>query len=291
MLKFFYFALIALAGVMLLMIAARDGATDAPAPHDPGRIVSLAPAITETLYALGLGDRVVGVTQFCAWPPEARQKPKVGGFREVNLEAIARAGADLVILPHDMAHFSKAIEALGIPVLLFDYQSPAAFLASAAAIGRVCGREKEAAALADAFASAAAPVAGEPRPSVLFALINPEDYQRPVSEMTVIGSDGFYNGVIAAAGGRNAYAGATPFPRLSLEAVLALDPDVIVVGAPDLADPEQLARRWRAIGRLKGTVGDRLLILNDAADTVPGPRSLATIEKIARAVRAARQGS
>lgn len=276
-------------GLLILLEARTDKAVGLPV-HNPQRIASLAPAITETLYALGLGDRVCGVTQFCDWPPEASQKPKIGGFREVNLEAIARTGADLVILPKDMAHFQKSIEDLGIPVRLFNYESLPGFLEDMQAIGRICGHSSEAETLANAFAGATNPETGGDKPSVLFVLLNPDEYRKPVGEMTIIGADGFYNGIIAAAGGRNAYTDSTPFPRLSLEAVLSLDPDVIVIGAPEISDPETLAQRWRAIGQLKGTRGKRLLILNDPADTVPGPRSLATIRKIAEAVSASREG-
>lgn len=271
----------------LLFGVSRYGASTGSLPAgQPQKIVSLAPAITETLYALGLGDKVAGVTEFCAWPPEAASKPKTGGFREVNLEAIAQTGADLVVLPHDMAHFKKAIEDMGIAVMLFDYQSLPAYLGASSKLGALCGARGQAADFVAQFDSAKPEKASGQRPAVLFALLNPDEYDAPIREMTVIGADGFYNDVIEAAGGRNAYAGKTPFPRMSLEAIIALDPDVIVVGAPELAKPERLAARWREIGHLKGARDGRLLLLTDPGDTIPGPRSLGTISKLAQTIAA-----
>lgn len=285
--KIYCVCALAIVGLILFALATQKGEKPATPQGSPQRIVSLAPAITETLYALNLGDNVAGVTEFCAWPPEAAQKPKTGGFREVNLEAIARSGADLAILPADMDHFKDSIEAMGIPVMLFDYSSLASFLGAVKELGALCGRESEAAALTAEFAKATRKLEKEKIPRVLFALLNPDEYNRPIREMTVIGAEGFYSGLIEAAGGRNAYTGKTPFPRMSLESVIAMNPDVIVVGAPELADREQLERRWREIGQLDGVKGERLLVLTDPGDTIPGPRSLSTLKKIAHAIEAA----
>lgn len=120
---------------------------------------------------------------------------------------------------------------------------------------------------------------------MLFALLNPDEYDRPLAEMTIIGADKFYNEIIEAAGGQNAYSGAAPFPRLSLESVIAMNPDVIVVGAPKLADATKLEKSWRDIGHLKGVEGKRLLILNDPGDTIPGPRSLETLKKLGQVMQ------
>lgn len=279
---FFICGALVLAGILF---AISGHSPHTPLRQDPQKIVSLAPAITETLYALDLGDRVAGVTEFCAFPPEASQKTKVGGFMEVNPEAMARAGADLAILPADMAHFRKSIEDLGIPVMLFDYRSLHGFLDSAKALGKATGKDEEAARLAQDFSDAFLGSKPEKRPTVLFALLNPDEYDRPLAEMTIIGADKFYNEIIEAAGGQNAYSGAAPFPRLSLESVIAMNPDVIVVGAPKLADATKLEKSWRDIGHLKGVEGKRLLILNDPGDTIPGPRSLETLKKLGQVMQ------
>lgn len=277
--------------VLMLWTLSHHG-TEAPstAPHNQMRIVSLAPAITETLFALGLAEQVVGVTQFCEWPPEASRKAKVGGFREVNLEAIARTKADMVILPRDMAHFKQSVEDLGIRVMLFDYSSLTSFLRDVRALGKATGREEKALALADSFERAMKTKNAQNRPKILFVILAPDECERPVTEMTIIGSDAFYNELIGAAGGQNAYAGATPFPRISLEALISINPDIIVIGAPGVRDTARLEKRWREIGHLQGVKGNRLVILNDAGDTIPGPRALDTLKKIEKAILSMNSG-
>ena len=90
-------------GFGLLLLAAALSAAS------PQRIVSTAPSITELLYALGLGDRVVGVTRFCRYPPEARWKPKIGDYTSPNLEAIAALRPDLVIVQTNPVHLADRL--------------------------------------------------------------------------------------------------------------------------------------------------------------------------------------
>lgn len=278
---------------LLLAIFAAYMATGRRSSALPGgcqRIVSLAPAITDTLYALGTGDRIAAVTRFCKTPPEVAAKPALGGFREVNLEAIARLETDLVILPADMAHYSEDIEALGIPVLLFDYSSLPAFLSSVENLGEECQSDARARRLVEEFTAAVKPENTAHPPTALIVLLNPGEYDSPPSEMTIVGSDEFYNGLIAAAGGRNAYSGAVPFPSISLEALIAMRPDLLVLAAPGIGDPAKLESAWRENGNLQGALPARLLVLTHPSDTVPGPAALATIKKLNRAIRALREG-
>lgn len=286
MFKSFYFGAALIVFYALAALSFRALPQKAGAARNPQRIVSLAPTITETLFALGLGDRVAGLTQFCVFPPEAQARPKVGGFREVNLEAIARTKADLVIMPADMAHFKKLVEDLGIPVLLFKSNSLENYLEDARQLGEITGKQKEAKVLHDNFMKHIKHKKNENAPEILFVISNPGEYDRPLTEMTIIGADEFYNGLIEAAGGQNAYRGATPFPRVSLEAVIAMNPDIIVVSAPGLRDIAVLENKWHEIGHLRGAQAGRLLILSDPGDTIPGPRSLNTLKKLENTIRA-----
>ena len=88
----------------------------------PERIVSTAPSITELLYALGLGNRVVGVTRFCRYPPEAQLKPKIGDYTSPNLEAIAALRPDLVIIQTNPVHLADRLSKLKLHVLEVDQE-------------------------------------------------------------------------------------------------------------------------------------------------------------------------
>lgn len=276
-------------GILLAILSLLLFSSQAKVPEAqqalPQRIVSLAPAITETLYVLGLGDRVAGVTEFCVWPPEARQKPKTGGFRQISLEAIARSRPDLVILPADMGHFKKYIENVGLSVALFDYSSLASYLDSVKEIGRLCGKQEEASQHIAEFRKMMGEADEGWRPAVLLGIASREDAGRPPGDMTIIGADGFYEALIRGAGGRNAYRGSLPYPRISLEAAIGMAPDIIALSVPDAQTGAELEKKWQTAGWLKG----KFLILDDPGDTIPGPRSMATMRKIADAVAAVRE--
>src|SRR5258707_1060445 len=91
------------------------------APSGAARIVSLAPSITETLFELGLGDRVVGVTRYCTFPPEARTKPQVGGYYDPNFEAVTAARPDLVITLTEHHEVRNELGKLGLAFVTVDH--------------------------------------------------------------------------------------------------------------------------------------------------------------------------
>ena len=104
----------------------------------PQRIVSLSPNLTETLFALGLGERVVGVTAFCAYPPEAAALPRVGGQMDANPEAIAALRPDLVILFDYQEKIGRQIAAIGTPTLMVPGKSLDDILALVERLGEAC---------------------------------------------------------------------------------------------------------------------------------------------------------
>lgn len=261
--------------------------TPPPLPAAPQRIISLAPSVTETLYALGLGPRVVGVTLFCAYPPEVASKARVAGFSDINLEAVVRARPDLVVLPTDKTVSKKLIEGLGIPVLPLDTRSLSGLLQAIEQLGAATGRQREAESIQARFHAAlqAARVraAGKARPRVLFSVMHSYQGLGYITEINAVGRDGFYNELIEAAGGENAYSGRLAFPRLSRESIIFLDPDVIIDVIPTGEDLSAVRRDWQSLDKVAAIRTDRLFLLSDAADTVPGPRSVQTLAKLSQA--------
>jgi iron complex transport system substrate-binding protein len=278
-------------GIFLVLALWTRHTREAPPPAtplNPVRIVSLAPGITETLYALGLGDRVAGVTQFCAYPPEAREKPRVAGFTDVNYEAVLRLRPDLVILPRDRERNKKELENLGLPVLALDTRSLSGLTEAVELLGKATGHEEEArAVLAEldaGLAEARARAAGRPEPGVLFSVMHSYQGLGYITEIHAVGKDGFYSELVKAAGGRNSYAGDLPFPRLSREAVLLLNPEVIIDVIPAAEDVETVRRDWQSLSSVSAIKNNRLYFLTDEADTVPGPRSSQTLTRLSRAL-------
>lgn len=249
--------------------------------------MSLAPSCTETAYALGLGDEVVGVSTWCDTPAEAAAKPKVGGFIGIDARKVLDLKPDLVLASSTvLADQGKVLDALrshGIEVHVAYPHDVGGILQEFLRLGMVAGRPKEASALIDrtraAIEAALAKVPeGKPRPRVYY-----EEWPDPL--MTV--SDGIWiHDMLELAGGANVFAGrGEEEPRIALAEVVAADPEVMVVGwcgalGRKPAPAEVLARPgWT--GTAAGKAG-RVHVVDDSWFTRPGPR---VAEGIAQLVR------
>jgi iron complex transport system substrate-binding protein len=258
--------------------------------HRYERIVSLSPSITETLFAIGLGDRVAGVTRFCAFPPEARAKSKVGGFVDTNYEALVALKPDLVILLPSHEQARAYLSGLGIETLTVRNEPVGEILRTITVIGRVCGAERQADSLVTAIRSRVRAVeehtAGLARPRVLVSVGRNAGAGAP-GPVYVAGPGTYYDGLVALAGGENAYRGAAiAYPELSREGITRLDPDIIVDLIPDLGQrgvSEQAARGdWNALRDVRAVKNGRVYVLTADYTTVPGPRFIRTLEDLAR---------
>ena len=277
--------------LLILSLCARRGLEESSRPESGGSspqlIVSLAPSITETLFAVGLGTRVVGVTQFCVYPPEAATLPKVAGFSDVNFEALLRVRPDLAVMPADKTINREQIERLGIRVLTVDVTSLAGLTNAIVSLSALSGDESAGERLLSQMekrmAWAEERAKGKKRPAVLFSVMHSEQDIEHISEISAIGRDGFYDQLIGMAGGRNVYEGPLPYPRLSREAIIFLNPDVIIDVLPS-SESEAAARRgWMGLASVNAIKNGRLLILTDEMHTVPGPRFVKTLEAMSLA--------
>ncbi|MBN2719888.1 MAG: ABC transporter substrate-binding protein [Proteobacteria bacterium] len=272
----------------------------------PVRIVSLAPSITEILFDLDLGDRIAGVTRFCDYPPEARGKTPVGGYFDINFEAVLGLEPDLIILLEEHREARERLGALGIRTIAVNHARVQGILDSITTIARACGVgnrgdelragiEKKIHRIQDGFAAAS------PRPRVS----PPEDSPPRVlvavgrtlqegsgGEIYVSGRDGFYDDLIRLAGGQNAYGDQTlKFPALSAEGLARLDPDIIIEMVPGVSpgeDREKLLAYWRKMPGLRAAKEDRVYILSGDEVVVPGPRFVNVLEGMAKILKAGR---
>lgn len=249
---------------------------------EPERIISLAPSHTETLYALGLGERVVGVTEFCNYPPEAAEIVKVGGFSGVDLEQVVGLDPDLVLATTmHMGDVVPALQEHGITVFVVAPATILDVLQATGAIGQITGREEEAEALLadmqeriDAVLQA---VKDAPRPTVFWEL-GPELY--------TVGPGSFVSDLIAMAGGENVADDAdSPWPQLSVEAIILKDPDVLVLADHNYGETAEMVKErpgWEEISAVRD--GRVVEITNDDIVSRPGPRIVDGLEFLARAL-------
>jgi iron complex transport system substrate-binding protein len=263
----------------------------AAAVAQPRRIVSTAPSITEMLYALGLGDRVVGVTVYCHYPPEAAKKPKIGTYTEPNLEVIAALKPDLVIIQKNPVQLQAKLERLGLHVLEVRHDNIAEVLASITAIGQATGATAAAANLVAKLRRELddihARVAKVPRATMMFVVGRAPGR---IEDIIVIGRASYLNDIIQVAGGINAFRDSVaPYPKVGMEEILSRNPDVIVdMGdMTDTAGVTQEQKRavvalWDRYPSLSSVRNHRVFAVASDIFVVPGPRMVDAAREFAR---------
>jgi iron complex transport system substrate-binding protein len=250
----------------------------------PKRIVTLAPSITEIVYFLGMGERVVGVTKYSSYPPDAASKPKVGSYVDVNVEQIVSLSPDLVIGTADgnRPAVVEMLEKAGIPVFVVHPRNLRQVIQTIVDIGEVCGVADRARALAGELSarvdSIAAKTAGLERPLV-FLQVNP----KPI--MTVNGTT-YSSDLIRLAGGRNmADDESIAYPRISLEEVIRRKPDVIVVSSMERGGEfEEIRRQWLKLDIVPAARNGRVHLVDSDLIDRPSPRVVDGLEILARQI-------
>jgi len=261
-----------------------------PVSVHPKRIVSLAPSITEILFALDAGERVVGVTRYCDYPPRAASIVKVGGYVDPNYEQIVALRPDLVVLLSSHRDAKTELHKMNLETLTVSHETISDIHEAIRVLGEKCGQSEESQVLLDHFEkrteAVQGAVAGMPRPRVLVC-IGRDTEQGQLTGMYMAGRHNFYDEVVELAGGVNAYKDEkVAYPQLSAEGVLQLDPDVIVdlVSRIDPGEKtrEEIARQWGQLPVLSAVRKHRVhAIVGDHA-LRPGPRYIAFLEELAR---------
>lgn len=253
----------------------------------PQRLASLVPAATEVLYAIGAGDRVVGVGDYDDYPEAATRLPRLGGLVDPNLEGILAVRPDFVIVDPAQGALAVQLQAAGIETYEFGTGTIAAVVEHVRLLGMrldVGPRSAMVAAnIESGLAAVAAAVEGRPRPRVLVVF-----GRRPSSfaELWVSGGVGFLHDVVEIAGGANAFA---EIERQSfksgLEVLLARVPDVVVEAVTGADHGAKITAEWRA---LPGFAGVEVIAIDPAWTLRPSPRVVAMAQFLAAELEQAR---
>jgi len=256
------------------------------------RIVSFSPAITEVLFALEVGDRVVGATRFCNYPPEAAELPRIGGYLDPNWEAVVALEPDLVVLMEAQEHAEARLQSLGIRVVRVDQHDVSGILRSITTLANLCdvplrGRSLRES-IEERLAGVRAVIEGRPKPRVLVS-VGREPGSGTVTSLWAAGPETLYHEVLQWAGGDNVVESTvSAYPEISLEGLLRLDPDVILDVVADLAPDgmpgEFLADDWRDLGALTAVRTNRVHVLDQGFMVIPGPRVVTLVETVAKAL-------
>lgn len=272
-----------LAWALLGLAAAITTAGAQPAPAR--RIVSLVPAVTEMLFAIGAGPQVVGVSSYDREPADVERLPRVGALLDPDLERIFTLAPDLVVVYGSQDELRQQLDRAGVPAFLYRHGGLAGILETIVRLGERTGRTAEAAAVnrqvqADLDAVRRRVSARAPARVLLVFGRDPDSLRNVYAS----GGVGFLHDVVLLAGGTNVLADVRREGlQISAEQILARRPDVIVElraeGGPDGADA---LRAWRTLTAVPAVKSGRVHALVGSDLVVPGPRIARAAERIAR---------
>ena len=251
----------------------------------PQRIVSLAPSITEILFALDLGDRVFGVTDYCDYPEEAKTKPKVGApFPGLSIEDIVVLEPDLILSVAGTV--VGQLESIGLTVVVLQPRNIAGIYGDIEMVGKITGRGKEAEEIVnnmkdriDAVVAKTAAIAQ--KPTVFYEVDASWNENKPWT----VGFNTFQDDLINLAGGRNIATGRSGWYETSIEEILDADPDLIILEDYQYGvTPEGVADRsaWQGLTAVKE--GKVYPIIDPNLTSRQGPRIVDGLEEIARII-------
>lgn len=260
-------------------------------PATPKRIVSMAPSLTETLFALGLESQTVGVTRYCKFPPEAQQKAQIGGFLDPNYEAIAGLRPSLIVTFPEHSALRDKLAGTGCDFLTVKHKTPEDILASIETLGHECGAEAAAQLLVSkirgTMAAVSSSIGGKQKPRTLI-VVDRTLGEGKIDKAYIAGADGYFSRLIELAGGVNAYAGDVAFPCVSAEGILTMNPEVVIEITASLRErglaETAVLKDWDPLGDVAAVKTGRIHVFTEGFASVPGPRFHLLLGELARAI-------
>lgn len=253
----------------------------------PSRIVSLSPSNTEILAALGLLDRVVGVTDVCDYPSEVKNKTRIGGYSAISIEKVAAVRPDLVIASHLTPKETVArLREIGLPVVVMAPRNIDHMIRDIRIVGTLTGTESRAEVLATNLSDRIAAVLPCPsiagRPTVAHVV-----WYKP---LYVSGNDTLQNDVITHTGGENVFADRNRWSTVSLEEFLMKNPDIIIVsggGGMDSSEKDVIREAFMTspqYASLSAVKNNHVYSVNADIISRPAPRIVDATEQVARLI-------
>ena len=253
----------------------------------PQRIISLAPSNTEILYALGLADKVVAVTDYDDYPSEVKDKPSIGGYSNPNIEKIVSLSPDLILADSiQKTEVIPQLEAKGLTVFALDPQNLDGVTQAITLVGEITGADQAAAKLVSQMQSQINEITDktknlsvEQKPRVFYIVWYDQ------SGIMTAGSGTLENELISLAGGVNIAGNLSSYPDISLEAVVAADPEVIIVGsAVGMETSSQFAKTDPILAETSARQNNRIYEVDIGLTGRTGPRLVMGLQQFAEAI-------
>ncbi len=248
-------------------------------PENPERVVSLAPSITEMVYALGREDLLAGVTRYSDYPPQAQDLPVVGSYKKLDVERIVQLRPDLCLATKDGNPISTVnrLESLGVPVFALDPHDMQQVMQTLRQLGQLLQARAAAEEVIFAMQARLAVLQNiaeqsQDTPKVFFQI-----GRRP---LVAAGKNTFIDELITLAGGKNLASGSNAYPRYSRENVLQLDPDVILISSMDYDQQaaQETVEAWKRYPGITAVAEERIHVLPAELFNRPSPRMLDALE-------------
>ena len=284
-------ALLVLAGALAAGLAGGCWESVPPeeaAEPEPLRILSLAPSVTEILFALGLADNIVGRSNYCNFPPKAKKIPAVGDTINLNLERIASLEPTVAFVVTKRADVVRTLEGLGIRTVALESDTMVELMLTIETIGRETGRTGPAGNLKEDILGRLDKVhhrvKGLGRPKVLFAF----PMAVGSTNMMVAGRGTFVDELLDVAGAENAFPDTADWPTITPQRVIQLAPEIVIVNAvgndaaPDRMDA--IRRAWENWTSIPAVAKGRVYILRDKFLTIPGPSVGLAADRLSRVI-------
>lgn len=245
----------------------------------PQKIVSLSPSNTEILFALGAGDRVVGVTSYCDYPEEAKKVEQVGDFEGPNMELIKKVQPDVVLAGYLQEEAVKTLEGMGIPVIVTEAESFDAIYESIGLIGKITGTDAKAyeivEGMKDKISEIEAKTKDKKKPKVFYLVW--------ADPLMTAGSKTFINDVIKVAGGINVAEKVESWAKYSAEELVKDNPEILVAAlhSTDKGMTKEDLSKDQIFSKLECVKQGRVYVMSD--DNIisrPGPRIIQAIEEM-----------
>ena len=259
----------------------------APVWAQARRVISIIPATTEMLFAMGAGDRVIAIGSYDRFPPEAQKLPRVGALIDPNVEQILQMRPDLVVLYGTQTELKRRLERANIPYYSYVHKGLSDITDTMRSLGSRVGMESAGSALAGRIDKQLADirerVSARPRPKTLLVF---ERERRSLRNIYASGGEGFLHDMLVAAGGADVMADIhRQSVTMSTETVLDRAPEIIVelrYSADDINDSDISA--WNRLASVPAVRNHRVILLTGEEFVVPGPRVAEATRKLAAAL-------
>jgi len=279
-------SLIRRAALLVLLVVAQIGVAAQMAPMGATRVISLIPATTEMLFAMGAGDKLVAAGSYDRYPPEVERLPRVGALLDPNIERILTLKPDLVVLYGTQTELKNRLDRANIPYYTYVHKGLPDISETIRSLGRRVGVAHPADALASSIEARLLKIRSDvailPRPKTLLVFGRERGSLRNIDAS---GGVGFLHDMLEAAGGADALSDVKrQSVMMTTEMVLARAPEVILelrYAPPDAGDAEDM-RQWNTLAAVPAVKNKRIYQLRGEEYVVPGPRVVMAVEQMAR---------